>query len=167
MRASKISFLLGSVLLLAIVAWADKIRTDYDHSVNFAKYKTFMWIHQGEIDQPFMRERIMNSVNAELTARGLRMVSDGADLAVNANLATEQRHTWETYYTGGDWYWGGWATTEMETYTVGTLTVDMFDAETHKLIWQGVGVDEVSDKPAKATKDYDKQIEKMFRKFPR
>ena len=68
--------------------------------------------------------------------------------------------------SGWDWGGGGWSTTEMETYQVGTLTVDLFDTRTHKVIWQGVGVDEVSPKPAKQTKENDKQIEKMFRNYP-
>jgi hypothetical protein len=169
MRAPKLSVLLSSGLLLAVVAvsgYADKVRADCDHTADFSKYKTFMWIHESEVSRPFMRQRIMDAVTAQLTGRGLRQVSDGADLAVGANLATEEKHSWETYYNGGDWYWGGWATTEMETYLVGTLTVDLFDAKSHKLVWQGVGVDEVSSKPEKETKDYGKQIEKMFRKFP-
>ena len=40
MRIQKISVMLGLVLLLAVVAGADKVTLDYDHTVNFAKYKT-------------------------------------------------------------------------------------------------------------------------------
>jgi hypothetical protein len=127
-----------------------------------------MWIHEPNTDQPFMAQRIANAVNTQLRVRGMRLVSEGADLAVGANLATEEKHTWETYYSGSDWGWGGgWATTEMKTYEVGTLTVDLFDAESHKIIWQGVGIDKISSKPEKETKDYGKQIEKMFKEFPR
>jgi hypothetical protein len=168
MHIPKISVMLGSVLLLAVVAHADRITSDHDRTVNFAKYKTFMWIHEPDVNQPFMKQRIMDSVNTQLRIRGMRQVSEGADLAVGANLATEEKHTWETYYTGSDWGWGGgWATTEMRTYNVGTLTVDLFDAESHKLVWQGVGVDKVSPKPERETKDNEKQIAKMFKEFPR
>ena len=168
MRKHKISVMLGLILLLAVVVRADRVKSDHDHTVNFAKYKTFMWIHEPEINQPFMKQRIMDSVNAHLSVRGMRLVSEGADLAVGANLATEEKHTWETYYSGSDWGWGGgWATTEMKTYQVGTLTVDLFDTESHKMVWQGVGVDKISPKPERETKDYDKQIEKMFKEFPR
>jgi Domain of unknown function (DUF4136) len=168
MRTLKISAMLGLVLLLAVVARADKVTSDYDHTVNFANYKTYMWIHEPDSDEPFMKQRIADAVNTQLRVRGMRLVSEGADLAVGANLATEEKHTWETYYSGSDWGWGGgWATTEMRTYEVGTLTVDLFDAESHKIIWQGVGVDKISSKPEKETKDYYKQIGKMFKEFPR
>src|SRR5215831_17015095 len=96
MRTHKISVMLGLVLLLTVVARADKVTSDYDHTANFGKYKTFMWIHPAETNEPFMQQRIMNAVNNHLKIRGLRQVSEGADLAVGANLATEEKHTWET-----------------------------------------------------------------------
>src|SRR5262245_13946085 len=110
MRSRRISLVLGIVFLTAAVARADKVTSDYDHSVNFYKYKTFMWIDEPQSEQPFMQDRIMSAVNAQLASKGLRRVSEGADLAVKANLATEEKHTWETYYNGGPgwgWGWGG------------------------------------------------------------
>jgi hypothetical protein len=167
MQTHKIFILLGFVFLLAVAARADRVTSDYDHSVDFSKYKTFMWVPGPDTNEPFMKDRIMKSVTEKLQLRGLRQVNEGADLAVGANLATEERHTWETYYSGGDWGWGpSWATTEERTYEVGTITVDLFDAQSHKVIWQGVGVDKVSSKPEKQTRETDKQIEKMFRYFP-
>ena len=109
MQSHKTLAILLILLLSAIAARADKITADYDHSVNFAKFKTFMWIHDPEISEPFMKDRVKKTVNQQLTARGLREVPSGADLAVAANLATEEKHTWETYYTGsGDWGWWRW-----------------------------------------------------------
>ena len=170
MQSYKTLAILLILLLSAIAARADKITADYDHSVNFSKFKTFMWIHDPEINEPFMKDRVKKTVNQQLTARGLREVASGGDLAVAANLATEEKHTWETYYTGsGDWGWGGgggWSTTTEQTYQVGTLSVDMFDAGTHKLVWQGEATDKLASKPEKRTKESYKQIEKMFEKFP-
>ena len=167
MQAHRLFVILGLVFLLAAAARADKVRSDFDHSADFSKYKTFMWVHEPDTKEPFMKDRIIKAVSAKLESRGFRQVSQGADMAVGANLATEERHTWDTYYSGSDWGWGPtWSTTEERTYEVGTLTVDLFDAESHKPIWQGVGVDKVSSKPEKQTRDTDKQIEKMFRYFP-
>jgi hypothetical protein len=167
MQPQKMFLMLGLVLLLASVARADRVTSDYDRAVTFSKYHTFMWIREPEPKEPFMKERIMASINAQLITRGLRQVSDGADLAVAANIATEEKHTWETYYTGSDWgWWGGWAETTENTYEVGTLTVDLFDADSRKLVWHGVGTDTVSPKPEKRTRRSDKEIEKMFKGFP-
>src|SRR5262245_12511432 len=171
MQSARIAFMLGIVLLIAAAARADKITTDYDHSVSFYKYKTFMWVQEPDPPAPFMKERIVASINAQLRARGLRQVSDGADLAIGANVATEERHTWETYYTDSGWGWGwsggsGWATTTEKTYLVGTLTVDLFDADSKKLVWQGIATDRVHRKPEKQSRDNEKAIAKMFREFP-
>jgi hypothetical protein len=155
-----------------MVALANKVTSDYDRTTNFSKYRTFMWIQPPEVKEAFMSSRIMESVNGHLTVRGLRQVCEGADLAVGSHLATEERHTWETYYTGGDgwgWGWGGgagWATTTEVTYEVGTLTVDIFDTCSRKLVWQGVATDELASKPTKQTREFDKQVAKMFKYFP-
>jgi Domain of unknown function (DUF4136) len=167
MQIQKYFVLLGFVFLLAVTAHANRVTTDYDHTANFSKYKTFMWVHEPDTNEPFMKTRIVDFVNSQLKYRGLRQVSEGADLAIGANVATEEKHTWDTYYSGDGWGWGsGWSTTEMRTYEVGTITVDLFDAQSHKVVWQGVGVDKISTKPEKQTKDTNKQIEKMFRSFP-
>jgi hypothetical protein len=171
MRPPSIAVILGILLVTATVAFADKVTFDYDHSVNFSKYRTFMWIQEPQTKDPFMKDRIIQSINLQLSARGLRQVSDGADLALGANLATEEKHTWETYYTGSDgwgWGWGGggWATTTERTYLEGTLTVDIFDAQNKKVVWQGIAVDTLSHKPEKRTREFDKEVAKMFRGFP-
>jgi len=167
MRLRRVSIVLGLVILLAVAARADKVTSDFDHDIDFSKYKTFMWVQAPNTPDPFMQDRVMDAVNSQLNIRGLREVKEGADLAVGANMATEEKQTWETYYNGTDWGWGPtWSETTEKTYLVGTLTVDLFDARSHKIIWQGVGVDTLSSKPEKRTKENNKQIEKMFRYFP-
>ncbi len=167
MRSAKIGITLGIILSLAVTARADKVTADRDHRVNFSEYKTFMWIQKPKSKEPFMADRIVAAVNAQLRLKGFREVDEGADMAVGANLATEEQHEWETYYSGGDWGWGpGWSTTRVKSYEVGTITVDLFDTESKKVIWQGVATDEVSSRPQKRTRETDKQIEKMFKNFP-
>ena len=84
---------------MAVLARADKVTSDYDHTVNFPQYKTFMWIQKPKCKEPFMAERIVSAVNAQLMAKGLREVSEGANIAVGANFATEEQHELETYYS--------------------------------------------------------------------
>jgi len=167
MQAARICAAFAIALFAATALRADKVRSDFDHSVNFSKFRTFMWIREPVTNEPFAAERIRKAVNLQLTARGLRQVSEGADLAIGANLASEEKHTWETYYSGSGWDWGpGWTTTVEKTYDVGTLTVDVFDGNTKKIVWQGIGIDTIPSKAEKRIKDRDKQIEKMFRDFP-
>ena len=167
MRPSGIVITLGMMLLAGVVARADKVTSDYDHEVNFSQYKTFMWIQRPKCEEPFMAERIVSAINAQLKVKGLSEVTEGADMAVGANFATEEQHEWETYYSGSGWGWdGGWSTTKVKTYEVGTLTVDLFDAKRKKLAWQGVAIDELSPHPRKRDREIGKEIEKMFKVFP-
>src|SRR5215471_5116081 len=98
MKSSGLLITLGIICLATTVALADKITSDYDHKVNFGKFRTFMWIKDSQINEPFMKERIMAAVNTQLSIRGLAQVEEGADLAVGAHLATEEQHVWDTYY---------------------------------------------------------------------
>ena len=167
MQPPRVTVILVLLFVTASAARADKVTFDYDHNTNFFKYKTFMWVQEPKTAEPFMKDRIVQAINTQLQIKGLRQVSECADLVLGANVATEEKHTWETYYSGSGWGWGGgWATTTVETYEVGTLTVDLFDANSKKLVWQGVGIDTLSHKPEKRTKEFDKVVEKMFKDFP-
>src|SRR5207248_3139030 len=103
MRTNKITYVLVILVLTAGTALAGKVTTDYDHKADFSKYKTFMWMQEPNPQEAFMKERIVQSINAQLEARGMRLVQTGADMAIGSNVATEEKHTWQTYYSGGGW----------------------------------------------------------------
>lgn len=71
---------------------------------------------------------------------------------------------------GWGWhYWGGGigiATTHVDSYTVGTLVVDLFDSRTKQLIWRGWASDALPDNPQKESKKLNKDIGKLFKNFP-
>src|SRR5262245_27994292 len=113
MRPTKIFGVLGILFLTTAALRADKVTFDYDHTVNFSKYRTFMWINEPDTPDPFMKDRIVKSVNMQLAARGLRQVNAKPDLVIGANLSTEERQVWDTYYSGGYGWDGGFSTTEM------------------------------------------------------
>jgi len=163
----------GLLLLGTTAALADDIQTDYNHSMDFSKYHTFMWIKQPKTDNPIMSQRIVDDVNAQLEAKGLRLVASNADLGIAANTATREQHTLQTFYDGfpgWGWYrWGGYwgpATTTVETYEVGTLLVDVFDSQMKQVVWWGSATDVVSDKPEKNAKRLEESVAKMFKHFP-
>jgi len=169
MRLTRMSVGLGLILLIAIVAFAQKVTTDYDHAANFSKYKTFMWLKEPNTEDPLMKQRIIDAVNTELTEKGLQLVRDNADLNVAAHLSTRQKQTLNTFYDGyPGWGWGlgGTATTTVQTYEVGTLVVDLFDSGAKRVIWRGTATATVPDKPEKKEKKIEKALDKMFKDFP-
>ncbi|HYR84213.1 MAG TPA: DUF4136 domain-containing protein [Terriglobia bacterium] len=170
MRLFKTSAGFALILLVAGLAIAQKVTTDFDRNTDFSKYRTFMWIKEPvEAKDPLMRQRLIEGVNAQLTAKGLQLVTADADLGVSANVATQEKRTLNTFYDGfGRWGWGmgGNATTTVDTYEVGTLVVDLFDTKTKQVVWRGTATDTVPDKPKKQEEKIEKALQKMFKDFP-
>ena len=75
------------------------------------------------------------------------------------------------YGYGPGWYWGGMggmgtSTTQVRTYTVGTLIVDIWDIKAKQLIWRGIASDSLSDNPQKNQEKAAKALAKIFEKYP-
>lgn len=157
------------ILLLASASFAQQVQTDYDRSANFAKYKTYSWEKVSTRD-PLIIDRIKSSVNAAMAAKGWTEVPSGGDAALVAMETTRDRKTLDTFYNGfgRGWRWGGFgdATTTVQTYQVGTLVVDIFDANAKKLIWRGSASGTLSNNSDKNIKALDKGVSKMFKNFP-
>jgi hypothetical protein len=176
MRYLRITVGLFILLAFAAHAKAQKISTDYDPKANFSDYKTFTWIRPPTFrSDPLMTQRILDDVNAALTAKGWQEVSEGADVGIAAHVATRREHTLETFYNGfgGGWgwrhFWGGGlgeAVTVPRTYAVGTLVLDLFDAHTKQLIWRGMATDALTGNPTKDSARLAKAVQKLFKKFP-
>lgn len=153
---------------------AQQVKIDYDRSVNFMQYKTYSWEHVQTKD-PLDVSRIKSAVDTALAARGWTLVNSGGDVSIVAIEMTRERQTLNTFYDsfGGGWGWrrfggGGFgeATTTTETYKVGSLVVDLFDAKTKGLLWRGSSSDTLSNNSDKNIKNMDKDVEKMFKDFP-
>lgn len=56
------------------------------------------------------------------------------------------------------------AITTVDNYKVGTLIVEMFDGSSKNMIWRGVASDTLSNNSD--IKNLDKNVQKMFGKFP-
>lgn len=156
-------------MLMIAAAWAS-INSDYDHNVNFANYKTYSW---GKVQaaNSLWDDRIKSAVDSQLAAKGWTQVPSGGDVVVNAFGKTHSEQTLNTFYNGfgGGWRWGGGfgnSTTTVDTYKVGTLVVDMFDASGKNLIWRATSSDTLSSNAEKNTKKLDSDVHKMFQHFP-
>jgi Domain of unknown function (DUF4136) len=162
----------GIALLFTASAVAQQVKTDFDHNANFNQYKTFSF-EKIQTPDPFWVDRIKSSVSASLTAKGWTQVASGGDATIVAMEIDQTHRSLNTYYDGfgggWGWRWGGGlgeTTTTVDTYEVGTLVVDLFDARTKKLLWRGSSSETLSDKADKNAKALDKGVQKMFDHFP-
>jgi len=165
-------FSIETFFVLTAASFAQQVKTDYDHKANFGQYRTFSW-EKVQTQDPLLVNRIKDAVNGALTAKGWTKVESGGDVCILAMEITQNQQTLNTFYDGfgGGWRWrglGGFgeATTTTETYQVGSLVVDLFDAKTKTLIWRGSSSDTLSNNADKNTKNLDKGVQKMFAHFP-
>ena len=110
-------------------------------------------------------------VDQQLAAKGWAKVQSGGDATVSAFGRTHNEQSLDTFYTGigGGWHWRGGigdAMTTVENTPVGTLVVDVFDANSKKLIWRGTATDTLSGKPEENSKKLEHSVEDMFKHFP-
>ena len=163
---------MGLVVFLASASFAQEVKTDYDRAANFSQYKTYSWKKVQTLD-PLWVDRIKAAVNAALVAKGWTQVEPGGDISIFAMEINRNHQTLNTFYDdfGGGWRWrgsGGFgeSTTTSETYTVGTLVVDLFDAKTKMLVWRGVSSGMLSNKSDKNIENLNKGVRKLFQHFP-
>lgn len=167
-------FTTGAIAVFGFGILMAEVKTDYDHSADFAAYHTFSWL-KVDASNTLWTDRIKQAVGQQLSAKGWTEQPSGGDVSVAAMGRTRQEQTYNTFYDGlgGGWGWRrfggigmGEATTTVEDTPVGSLNVDLFDSRTRKLIWRGTSTETLSSKPEKNTEKLDKAVADMFKKFP-
>jgi hypothetical protein len=105
--------------------------------------------------------------------RGLRRDDVRPDVYVTTH------RTFQTEYYGYGWpgwgygygygYWGyGYGSYYLEPIVVGTLVVDITDAETGELMWRGLSERDMhpTSSPERRLKRINKEVYKIFKKYP-
>ncbi len=171
MRLKLVALMLFA-LLVSAGAFAQKVSVDYDHEADFSKYKTYAWTDGTPAKDPFMHQRIVDAIDAQLKAKGWTRVEPDKDpqaFVLYHAAVTEEKEVqvWGTGY-GRGWRWGGMGTAQVDVnkILIGQLMVDLGDAASKKLAWRGRASDTLSDKPEKNEKKIQKAVTKMFKDFP-
>jgi hypothetical protein len=135
------------------------VTTDYDHSAPFGRYQTYT-LTSSRQDLPLSpsgEAALHDTLQAKLATRGLREVSEGADVHVVRHVFTQEKidiypaSSWGyagyPYRYGRYGPWGGApaAYTDVSQYTEGTLILDFVDAKTQKLVFRGIAKGTVGD----------------------
>ena len=158
------------IVMASITAvFADQVSTDYNHATNFNQIKTYSWskVHTAN---SIWDQRVKDAIDKQLAAKGWTQVASNGDVSLVAIEKTSVQQQYDTFYDGfGGWRrFGGFgeSTTTVDNYKVGTLIVSIFDVNSKQMIWRGTSSSDLSGNPDKNTKRLDKDVEKMFKKFP-
>jgi Domain of unknown function (DUF4136) len=174
------AFCVAFVLCVAGLVFAAKIKSDFDKTANFAGYKTYAWGNNLEPQRPGASLVILGATNYELHNRGLEMVDvDRADLIIryeaagdtDVNFSVSQDPTYAN--VGGVplpgttmWTWGFGGPSGARFIHKGSLVIDVFDKQQHKLIWSAMAKANLSSSPNKAITEVGKIISQMFQQYP-
>jgi len=159
------------VITIAVISCGPslKVNSDYDKSVNFSQYKTFSLYksdNSASAISQLNHDRIINAIKSEMTKKGFQENDENPDVLVNMVTILQDRvsvNASTNYYGYGGMYrpyYGGVGMASSNTsyntqyYKDGSLIIDVIDASTKKLVWQGTGNKEI-DEPIK---DPDKKI---------
>ncbi len=184
-RAFLRTVILTSVaLLLASCASKPSIQTDYDHSIDFSKYKTYGFFNPMGIESPnystIYGSIFRGAISKEMESRGYTK-SDNPDLMINVSgkmkdktRVTTSPNMYGGYYgyRGGRYgAWGGYgygSSTHVSNYTEGTVNVDLVDIGLKRMVWEGVAVGRVSEKKTneETRANIQVSIQEMFAGYP-
>lgn len=146
------------------------IRSDYASTANFNSYKTYKLriddLQLNDID----KDRVLNEISKQLQQKGLS-VGDTPDLIVNISAKHKKITDVQSRNPYGMWGnpWGfgfGFGHTWTSNYNEGSLTIDLVDAKTQKLVWQGIGSGISVDSPKRKQKQIPQIVAEIMQNYP-
>lgn len=174
MKILKITTVL--VLLVAFMTACSSVRvaSDFDQEANFSQYKTFAFFKPG-IDKAEIsdldKKRILRAIENEMIAKGFTK-SEEPDLLVSIftktkeNVNIYQNNMYGFYgWRWNPWYWGAGPNT-INTTSEGTLYLDLIDAESKQLVWQGMGTGALAKEVNKKQERINEIVNKILEKYP-
>lgn len=185
----RIANCLTLISLIIVFLWSCapsvKVSYDYDKTVDFTKYKTYSFYGWQQSSDKVLGElnkkRIQQAAANEFAKRDIQYVESGGDIVVSLFAVIDQEKgvtAYTDYYGGGGYYRPGWGwgagygygtstTTYQEyDYYTGTLVIDVFDATSKQLIWQGVGSKTLDESPANKDKNIQTALARIMINYP-
>lgn len=124
-----------------------RVSSDYDLKVDFSTYDSYAFFKPG-IDKVEIsdldKRRILNALETALQSKGFE-ASEKPDLLISFKTQAKENvnvhHNYPYYGWGWGWHpFGIYHQPYVSTQTQGILYIDLIDAKTKHLVWQGKGV---------------------------
>jgi hypothetical protein len=140
---------------------APNTRVDYDKKADFSVYRTFGFPKETGTDRggysTLVTSYFKSSITTAMEARGYKYAEERPDLLVNFFMNTRERTELRPgpsmssafgYYGYRRGLYDAWPMYDDDrtvTYKIGTVNVDIVDAEKKQLIWEGVSEGRMSN----------------------
>ncbi len=162
----KMKFVLPLIALVMLSSCVSvRVISDYDREASFTTYTTYAYYKTG-IDRAQIsdldKKRILKAIDTEMAAKGF-VKAERPDLLIS--IFTKEREQVDVYNNnfgwgwgwgwggfgrfggfynpwiwGPGWGWGGGFGPNVSTRTEGSLYIDLIDARSKELVWQGRGI---------------------------
>lgn len=151
------------------------VQSDYDHSLDFSKYKTFAWTStegkkhtrrhhkRGQMDkeyQALMNKRLKSNFEKVLIPKGFTKTSpENADLLFMYHFGVKSKiEHWRAPRGGG-------GRSIRVPVTENNIVLEMIERKTNDLVWRGWAEGEVTNM-SNEDKDIKKSVEAILEDFP-
>lgn len=153
-----------------------RVNADYDKKANFENYRTFAYLKSG-IDKAEIsdldKKRILYAIDDVLISKGFTK-SENPDMLISIFTKERERvDVMNNWGFGWGWGWGwGWNPwwganfTSVSTTPEGTLFIDIIDAKTKELIWQGQGTGYLTEDVNKKDQRIKEFVSKILEQYP-
>ncbi|MDO5510011.1 MAG: DUF4136 domain-containing protein [Weeksellaceae bacterium] len=168
-----ITFLL-LILSLLVSCSPTRVTTDYDRNVYFSQFKTFGFYANTEVTNlsQLDQRRVLEAISSELQKRGLQPNETNPQLLIDVQGSQQQtqRQNASIGLGGGSWGRRGGGgvnvgipirTTQLQK----SIVIDIVQAQTEQLIWQGV-IDQTTGTRADSEQKIQEAVSKVFKDFP-
>ena len=160
-----------------------KTRIDYDRSADFSVYRTYGFPKETGTDRggysTLVTSYLKSAMSAQMDARGYKYSEEHPDLLVNFFMNTRERteirpdaraslgYGYYGYRYGLYSAWPMYDDDRTVTYKVGTLNIDIVDAEKKQLVWEGVAEGRVSEEELQNPKvAINAVVTELMRQYP-
>jgi hypothetical protein len=165
----------AALAAITLAGCAATVRSYVDRTADFATYRTYAW---GPVDtfstgdprldnNTFFRDRLQTAANAQFTARGFEQREiEGADLLLHYHISVTQHIDVNAI----DQRYGYCDECRPEVYDAGTLTLDLIDARTGRLVWRGWAdrsIEGVLDQQDWMERQIDEAVVRILERLPR
>ena len=160
------------VLAFFILASCSSVRvnSDYDKKVNFENYKTYAFLKSGDDKVEISdldKKRILRSIDEVMSTKGFTKDSN-PDLLIS--IFTKEKERVDVYNSFGfGWGWNPWwgmNYTNVSTTPEGVLFIDLIDAKTKELVWQGEGSGYLTKDTHKKDERINTFVTKILEQYP-
>ena len=155
-------------LALAALAYGQKVHVQFDESIDFSKYKTYV-LETGSVRSPhqaldntLVEKKIRNAITTRLSAKGMQQVESQGDVNVNYRLGSKDRRESDRVPAGRR---GLGSRKVVYRVTDATLVITMRDPGMKDLVWQATCTDTGRD-VQKLEEHINKDVEKAFKEYP-